>query len=170
MGVYANITTDRIYSECTQRSYDIAHAALAWAEAENIMAVREVMCDWFDAMENGTANKRRFDPRGPIVSLEEAEKMIAEIDDDFNLEKGRWASLDVEAGPDYFRLEPIAKIAFVQQILMTIKTIEQLEKEVWIRQKAGEQIPPEPFAPHQLSFATVPRLPSDNTAWDYLGE
>lgn len=161
MGVYSNITVDRIYSECTQRSYDIAHVALAWAEAENIMAVREIMCDWFDAMENGVAHKRFQDPRGPAVSLEEAERMIAEIDDDFNIEKNRWTGLGVEAGPDYFRLEPHAKIAFVQQILMTIKTMEQLEKEVYERQKAGEQIPPEAFIPKQTSL-----LPSD---WDYMG-
>lgn len=175
MGVYSNISVDRMYSEVTQRQHDREHAALAWAEAENIIEIRDLLCSWFDAMENGTADKRSLDPRGPAVSLEEAEMMIAEIDDDFNKEKNRWESLEVEAGPDYFRLAPAAKIAFVQQILMTIKSMGQLEKEVWARQKADEQISPELFAPKQLpleiSFLETRPLgyTPANESWDYLG-
>lgn len=149
MGVYGRMTLESMY-QITQKGYDLAHVSLAWVEAENIMEIRSLMSNWFDAMEDGTANKRFQDPRGPVISLEEAERMIAEIDDDFNIESNRWRGLGVEAGPDYFRLEPHAKIAFVQQILMTIKSISQLEEEVFNRQKIGEQIPPKLFVREEL--------------------
>lgn len=85
----------------------------------NINAVSMVINDWFDAMEAGEAVARFPDPNYPKQWTEDRiDELILAIDKEYNHEAFGWAkdAYKVVAGPDFFRLEPLQRLAFIQDL------------------------------------------------------
>ena len=135
---YANITVRLIYESIS----DVPIRAEKWVEAENIFAVREYVCNWFDKLENGEADDIEPDPFKPIPSQEETEHLVEELEADFMREHHRFLNLDKTAGPGFARLKPQARLAFVQGIREIKLTNKQIRIETERRLTAGEALPP----------------------------
>lgn len=136
MSNYSDMTADQMYtSSIGVYGSDINKRAYIWVECENALEVRAVWCEWFDALENGTANKRQPDPTnlntpdGRRITQGRADIFIEELEADFYIENKRWRGLGKDAGPGFDRLEPHARIAFMQAIWRVMKTEEQIEEE-----------------------------------------
>lgn len=119
-------------------------AACQWVEAENIENVFALMQAWFKKMESGEADSITPDPRWKPrhsdfeMTTELADKIITEIDADFDLEKSRFQG---RGAPDYNRLNPTARIAFAQEIYDNLMTLEEIEAEARRRLAEGEEFP-----------------------------
>ncbi|KKN57546.1 hypothetical protein LCGC14_0560920 [marine sediment metagenome] len=85
--------------------------------------VIEVMEDWFQAIENGTAHLRMPGPKR--LSEEEVERTIKYLDDEFQKEidshAGHWRLRGIDTSPCFNRLEGTSREAFVQDIKRTKK-------------------------------------------------
>ena len=136
---YSKTTIQEIYSSV----YNYGQPEESYLEAENIFEFRKLIIKWFNMIENGTANKIYPDFFDNSVTLEKANLLIEEIEDDFLKESGRWEYLNVNAGPGFTRLNPPAKIAFAQQIFKLIKSPEQITKEVEEKKRNNEKIIPD---------------------------
>lgn len=141
---YTHLTTGEIFLHCRRTRGDSKDAqALAWVEAENIMRVREIIIDWFYALENGVAHYRRPNPANHIVSPKQANQMIEKIDDDFEHEfKKRSNALGIDYTPELSRLGEDQKLALAQEISCTKLNENDLERITWDRLKQGEKLPP----------------------------
>lgn len=113
---------------------------VAEAEAENIMAVWDIVKRWFGYMQAGEALYKHPDPtwkskpgRKPLTP-EMADLLIKEITEDFAIERGRFPSTS-GLGPGFERLMPEARLAFAQELYDTIMT------EVEIGAKAIAALP-----------------------------
>lgn len=118
----------------------ILEDAIAWVEAENSFSIRKIWNEWFYAIESGEAELRDPNPFDDSVSQARADRLVKEMDEDFDIEKGRWQSLGVEAGPEFSRLSPKARIAFAQEVFKVIKTDRQLIYEAVARLYRGEDV------------------------------
>jgi len=149
-GSYANMTVAELYTS-VKFSYPYVStsedAAVGWIEAENIFDVRAIIIEWFDALNDGTANDRYPDPiclegpPGKPITEERADKFIEELEADMLKEWMRFGSLGREAGPGFDRLEPHARMAFMQAVWQVMKTMDQIQEEAAERTKAKE-LPP----------------------------
>ena len=146
---YASITIEHIYFAVQPPKPSTPEAiAFAWVEAENIIAIRAIVCRWFELLQAGQADGRYPDPqwqqpkgKKPLTP-ELADRLVAELDADFELEKHRFPESDVNNGPCFHRLKPWARMAFAQEFYNAIKTEAQIEEEAVSRLKAGEKFPP----------------------------
>ena len=87
------------YSSTSHRIYGsiltAEEVACDWVEAENMMAIRLVLIEWFDALQDGTANDRYLDPTnmeapvGRPITQERADLFVEELEDDMLKEKAR---------------------------------------------------------------------------------
>lgn len=114
----------------------------AWVMAEMVMEIRRVACEWFKAMEDDSAWGRRPDPRGKMVSKEEADRIVMTMEDDFNVERPRWLNYGVTDGPGFTRLHDSNRLAFAQEISAALKSENEIKQEVERRLQAGEKLPP----------------------------
>ena len=149
-GPYANTTVEIIYNSVRfstprllipdetpeERALgEKRQAAAEWVEAENIFAVRAVIIEWFNALNDGTANDRYPDPTclegppGEPITEERADKFVEELEDDMLKESVRFRGLGKEVGPGFPRLEPHARLAFMQAMWQVMKTKEQIKSE-----------------------------------------
>ena len=149
-GPYANTTVEIIYNSVrfsTPRVHlpdeteeeralgEKRQAAAEWIEAENVFDVRAVLIEWFDALNDGTANDRYPDPTclegppGEPITEERADKFVEVLEDDMLKESGRFRGLGKEVGPGFPRLEPHARLAFMQAVWQVMKTKEQIKLE-----------------------------------------
>ena len=150
--VYQNITPRTLYQSCmpgpwgqtTGNDNDLIRAC-AWVEAENVYAVWKVVCDWFDALEDGSVQHRLPDPlwqppegKAPLTQ-EAADTLIEHLDDDFMLERTRFRG---RLAPEFSRLEAPQRLAFAQAIWDVLKTRSQVIDEAKRRLDAGEELPP----------------------------
>ena len=135
---YTDMTVRQVYDSMAATALD----AKAWVEAENIMAVRAVICRWFELMESGEAAYRYPDPMVG-VDHDRADRLVEELDADFDKERMRFPGGYPEAGPAFHRLPPHARLAFAQGVFAVMKTQAQLDEETCRRLEAGEQLPPE---------------------------
>ena len=142
---YTDIDTGKIYRSTTtysgQEAID-ASRAVRWVESENIMEIRAVTIKWFNMMESGEAATQYPDPFDTTISQDDADKLVHELDLDFDAERYRYKNIGVTAGPGFERLSASARLAFAQEFFSVLKSREQLEAEAQQRLSAGEQIPP----------------------------
>ena len=152
---YYNVTPHSLYQSCMSSAWewtkqdDSATRARAWVEAENIYEMWKLVQEWFDLMESGDATNRYPDPYWrddspeavdkASLNQEVADKFIEEMDADFMLEKNRFQG---RLAPEFARLPPHARLAFVQDAYKVLKTTAQIEKEAEKRLTAGEALPP----------------------------
>jgi hypothetical protein len=121
--------------------------ARAWVEAENVYQMWALVQKWFEMMESGEAIHRYPDPfwkdddyPGKVpLNQDVADTFIEEMDADFMLEKSRFQG---RSAPEFARLPPHARLAFVQDAYKIIKTSGQIQKEAEERLAAGETLPP----------------------------
>ena len=140
--IYASLK----YSPTSNRTYGTVltaeEAACDWVEAENMMDIRRVLIEWFDELQDGTANDRYPDPTkmeapvGKPITQERANLFVEELEDDMLIEKARFRGLKKEAGPGYTRLEPHARVAFMQSMWRTMMTAEEIKAEARKRLKS----------------------------------
>lgn len=128
------------------------HDAIDWVEAENTFAVRGVVSEWFDALERGEGLQRYPDPRRKDASQEKADKLLSEMDADFELEIARFEGLHVEKGPEFSRFPPYTRLALAQSIHDVMMSVNEIEREAVRRLKEGIETPP---VDQRISFAGV---------------
>lgn len=120
-------------------------SAYDWLEAENDAAVWAIVQKWFEYMESGQAAHMYPDPapqpkRGcKPLTPELADYLIAELDDDFNEERGRFPE---GHGPEFSRLLPHARLAFAQELYGAMKTGKELETAAKQAIREGLLLPP----------------------------
>lgn len=155
---YYNVTVNTLYQSCMKndwgslRNDDPFNRALAWVEAENVYEMWTLVQKWFEVMESGEAIHRYPDPfwrdddyPGKVpLTQDVADKFIEEMDADFYLEKSRFRDGQgiMREPPDFSRLPPHARLAFVQDAYKIIKTSSEIRKEAEERLAAGETLPP----------------------------
>lgn len=84
---------------------------------------RQVLQDWFLAMEDGSVTNRQPDPFYPTAFTDEqVNEVIRKIDLSFNYEKWLVGPGRYDAGPDFYRLEPPQRLALVQQLHSVMKS------------------------------------------------
>lgn len=147
---YENMAVEELYvslkySSTSHRIYGsiltAEEVACDWVEAENMMAIRLILIEWFDALQDGTANDRYPDPlnmeapAGKPITQERADLFVEELEEDMLMEKARFRGLKREAGPGYTRLEPHARIAFMQAVWRVMLTPEEIKSEARRRLK-----------------------------------
>lgn len=144
---YYNVGVRTLYETC--RSHYSGHPlqeAMAWIEAEDIVAVWKIVQAWFERMEDGTARHRFPDPfwdharwgRKRPLTQQIADRIIAEMDADFEIERARFPQ---GVGPEFARLPPHARLAFAQEVYGVIKTEGEIEEEATRRTRRGERFP-----------------------------
>lgn len=153
---YHNVTARTLYDSCrSDRGDRPMTEAMAWIEAENVEAVWKVVQAWFESMEAGKAVDRYPDPfwtakdeegRAPLTQ-ELADHIIAELDADFELERGRFPQ---GRGPQFVRLPPHARMAFAQELYRVMKTEADMEAEAARRASHGERFPPGANSPETM--------------------
>ena len=150
---YYNVIPHTLYQSCMSSAWeysggdDSVTRARAWVEAENIYAVWKLVQTWSDMMNSGEVENRFPDPYWDdekhsdkaVLTQELADLFIEEMDADFQLEKDRFQG---GAAPDFARLSPFQRMAFVQECYPIIKTAAQINKEADERLAAGEALPP----------------------------
>ena len=149
---YYNVTPSTLYQSCISNAWEwpekndpVAHAQ-AWVEAENIFEVWKLVQEWYDLMESGEAADRYPDPYWKdddypgkaVLTQEITDTFIEEMDADFMLEKNRFHG---RLAPEFSRLPPHARMAFVQDAYKIIKTSAAIEQEAKERLAAGEKLP-----------------------------
>jgi hypothetical protein len=98
-----------------------------WLISAVAYKVIKVMDEWFWAIENGTAQKRRPDPQGQRYTEEEVDAFIKGIDDEFEHQINSAAKYHAETGlvtkgkpidlpPEFNRLKGASREAFMQAI------------------------------------------------------
>lgn len=103
-----------------------------WAPEEyarlpgSVQQARELLEEWYWAMEHGTAKDRYPDPTYPVtITQEVADRVVEELDRGFDRELRIWASKPeaggYEAGPEFRRLPPLQRIALAQQLHTILK-------------------------------------------------
>ena len=150
---YYNVTPHSLYQSCISSAGDWSAVdnsmarAQAWVEAENIYEVWKLVQQWFDMIQSGEAANRYPDPfwrdedypdKVPLTQ-EVAGEFIKEMDADFMLEKARFQG---RLAPEFARLPPHARLAFVQEAYKLIKTANTCNKEAEERLAVGETMPP----------------------------
>ena len=148
---YQNMPVADVYRQCYRGTVPPTpgskEATVAWLEAVNILDVWKVVQDWFEAMQRGEANNRYPDPAwangdGPMkkdVTQEIADRLVVEMDEDFDLERTRFPG---GRGPGFQRLAPHARLAFAQQYFAIVKTAQQLEAGAEDLLLRGVTLPP----------------------------
>ena len=144
---YLNVDVRSLYEVClSQYQGHPMQAAMAWVEAENVQAVWKIVQTWFELTQSGEVQHRFPDPfwnqdqhpdRRP-VDTETADQLIAELDADFELERGR---LPGGLGPEFARLPPHARLAFAQEVWRASKSPKEIEGEATRRALMGEKFP-----------------------------
>lgn len=146
---YENVGVRSLYNACSSHYGDQdIHLAMAWVNAENVEAVWKVVQTWFELMEAGRAVDRYPDPfwetKHPMkkrpVTREMADRLIAELDADFQLEDRRFPD---GKGPEFNRLPAHARVAFAQEVYGVMKSEGEIEAEARRRIRSGERLPPE---------------------------
>jgi len=137
---YTNITIHDVFLAI----YDYSKPEESYLEAQNIMDFRELLCLWFKMIEDGRAEKIYPDFSETLVTLDLANLLINEIEDDCLIELPRAMSVNgTTKGPGFTRLNDHAKIAFAQQVFSLIKSPEQITKEIEEKHRNHEVIIPE---------------------------
>lgn len=146
---HENVDVRSLYNACSGHYGDQdIHRAMAWVEAENVEAVWKVVQAWFELMEAVRAADRYPDPfweaKHPAkkrpVTQEVADKLIAELDADFQLEDRRFPD---GKGPEFSRLPAHARVAFAQDVYEVMSSEGEIEAEAKQRVRRGERLPPE---------------------------
>ena len=155
---YKNITAEQIYQSMSSSLWQ--NNMEAWVCAQNDMEVRQVIIDWFYALENDIAELRLSDPRDKKLTQEKADKIIQTIDDDFESEHNRFSILGVDKGPEFFeRLSQHGRFTMAQEILSVLMTPEKIEEEAAKRIKNRELVPER----YSAGYA------EDEILWSYYG-
>ena len=119
----------------------------AWHEAVNIYECWKVVQIWFELIESGEAIHRYPDPfwkdedHPEFTSLtqEVADKFISEMDEDFMVEKSRFQG---RSAPEFERLPPHSRLAFVQELYGLIKSSVELQCMAEDSTEQGLELPP----------------------------
>jgi hypothetical protein len=146
--VWYNVTPHVLYQSLVPTIGDARDPlvrARAWVEAVYIYDVYEKINEWWKMIETGEAFERVPDPtwqnlpgRTPLTQAV-ADKFIGELDADFLLERNRF---DGKKPPDFHRLPPAARFAFVQEVSSIQLSEKEIETIAQARLAAGEQLPP----------------------------
>lgn len=97
-----------------------------------------ILQDWFQALENGTAEYRNPDPRfvrpndKPPYTDEEVDRVIAaldeEIDGEIQRNKSHWAAKGIQIGSAFARLAPLQRRALVEDLARVVAQWQREEK------------------------------------------
>lgn len=98
---------------------------------QHVQELRDLLEDWFWAIETGTVKSRMPNPDHPSgVTQEAADGMVALLDKGFDRELGIWANRPeaggYQAGPDFYRLAPSQRLALAQAICGVLKEQAQV--------------------------------------------
>ena len=146
VGGYKDTSIRSLYESCLSQPWPGAMSpqdhALAWVEAVNAKAVWAVVISWFDALQDGSIVQRLPDPlwrsrRGHLVTQEIADTLVQEMDEDFDLEKGRFPA-GADSGPALSRMLPAQRLAFAQHYFTVLLTRDELLTEAARALAAGE--------------------------------
>ncbi len=147
---YYNVTTHTLYQSIISADWGMntrtaIEKAEQWVEAENTTAVFALISAWFELIESGEAELKQPDPfwespesKAPLT-LEVADKFISEMDEDFMMERSRFQG---RLAPEFSRLSPQARMAFMQAVYGVILTTVEIKAEAARRLGMGEEIPP----------------------------
>lgn len=150
---YSDTTIRDIYNSIVMPQIE---RGLAWVIAENTYAVRAIIIKWFKALESGSAFKKHPNLLDNSISMEKANKLVEELDAEFDVEfENRKESIGADASADFRRLPPYARLAFAQELFKVLKTEEQLEKELKKRLENGEVIPPKEKVNQYFNHSTT---------------
>lgn len=130
--IWPNTTAEEMARQC----YDtwMSHPKgklIAKLEGENILKFYQIVQEWFEAMQNGTANDRFPDPTWKpkpfllALTQEIADKIVSELDSDFMVEYSRFPE-GLGSGPEFKRLAPHARVAFAQVVMDNLLTNHEL--------------------------------------------
>ena len=131
---YENTSVKDLYVSALASFSGLEEKAQAWVEAQNTEAVWVVVKKWFGYMQSGEARFKYPDPnwqdsdhpgRRPLTQ-EVADLLVQEMDEDFLIEKNRYPK-DTGLGPDFIRLPAHARIAFAQELYVTIMTKKEVK-------------------------------------------
>lgn len=106
--------------------------AYQWSEESyrslprEVQEARELLEDWFWAMERGDVAGRLPDPsHQPPITQEMADAVVAALDEGFERELRSWAHKQeaggYEAGPGFSRLPPPQRIVLAQQLRAVLR-------------------------------------------------
>ena len=150
---YYNVKPHTLYQSCMSSAWewsggdDPITRARAWVEAENVYEMWKLVQVWYELIENDGAVNRFPDPLWKSEDYPEKVPLNQEIDDtfieemdaDFMWEKSRFQE---RFAPEFSRLPPHARMAFVQDAYKLVKTGAQINSEADERLSAGETLPP----------------------------
>lgn len=152
---YYNVTPHTLYQSALSSSasgygYLVSDPLVmhkCWHESLNIYHVWEKVQEWFELMESGDAENRYPDPfwndadypDKTALTQDVADEFIAEMDADFMLEKSRFQGRLV---PEFSRLPPHSRMAFVQDMYKIIITSAEIERRAIESMEAGLTLPP----------------------------
>lgn len=143
LGTYSNLTVADLYQGDVYKDMSKPlECAYYWVEAENVWLVRATVAKWFDWLNEDVANKHYPDTRGKMFTQERADAFVEALEDDMMREESRFSQLGKDAGPGFLRLEPHARVAFMQDVWLVMKTKEELWDEAGRRLGAGIKAPP----------------------------
>lgn len=99
-----------------------------------VQRVREVLEDWFWAMERGEVDGRLPDPGFPVeITGEMADLVVREIDEGYERELRTWAHKPeaggYQLGPGFGRLKGEQRVALAQALWAAIREGEEKEGE-----------------------------------------
>ena len=104
---------------------------------EQIDTVFEILEDWYQGIENGTAHYRLPDPtfeppRGrPTITEQLVEEFIKELDREINIDafgvQGRRYGAD--ASSEFHRLDSPQRVALVQQLMMVLLNEKEISEK-----------------------------------------
>lgn len=137
---YETTTVKDLYVSALAAFSGLEQKAEAWVEAQNVEAAWEVVKAWYGYLQRGEAAHKYPDPsweappgRKPLTQ-DLADTLVREIDEDFEIERGRFpresgAPLSTGLGPEMSRLPPHARMAFAQELYGVVMTAAEIKAE-----------------------------------------
>lgn len=132
---YTNTTHANLYhGSAGSYGRSLEECAFFWCEALATQRAWEVVKAWFRAMQAGEAALRYPDPLWQpkpgrkAITQELADIMVQEMDEDFLLQQNRFPK-ESGLGPEFSRLPPHARLAFMQEIMDASRTTREITQE-----------------------------------------
>lgn len=121
--------------------------ACMWVACVNTYDTYKLVIQWFWRMEEGGLDTIEPDPDWRTGDYPEKAKLTQDladawvegIDEDFNIEKGRFRGRNP---PEFLRLPGPARIALMQEVYRVQMSTAQIRQEAERRLEEGEELPP----------------------------
>ena len=94
---------------------------------KEIKEARELLQDWYLAIEDGSVDHRLPDYTNSVITQELADKMVQYLDEEYEQELNSWGKTRTrehfEAGPEFSRMKAEQRLALAQEIYGIIKSL-----------------------------------------------